>query len=396
MDLQFWIAKTRCKSDKHCLSFYAPCLEDSNIRGMDTHPNSVHSASLAVCFLSSAASDDAPAVAPTADKPFEFGGETTQISKAAGFRPSQSVISAGPDWDRILNTLLLSYPLCVTILLQFMAANAVGIELTPSKDQVYVAFENVSGICTFTCFGIGAHVVWTVDATTPYVVNKGISVLTSPDDRNITSRLSVPTIKSNDNTSVVCTLLDALYRNPQSAGPVILLIQGILGPPDQLNLDVNISNNKLLLSWIAPTSYDVSPLPAILHYILSNNVSNVSKIINSSCAPSMPCNTSLDLSDPLLLMSHNTSILEYNDTTEFTYYAVNGAGNGNSTTYILNMVKAVSAGTVVLSVTYVKCKSKGNVMNIQMNRNDVYDEINKMAPPKKKEMEACPAYGLVL
>ena len=74
------------------------------------------------------------------------------------------------------------------------------------------------------------------------------------------------------------------------------------------------------------------------------------------------------------------------------------------------------AGTLVFSVTYVKCKPKGNchgscalmlknvnfvsilpgkVMNIQMNRNGAYDEINKMAPPNK-EMEACPAYGLVL
>ena len=97
----------------------------------------------------------------------------------------------------------------------------------------------------------------------------------------------------------------------------------------------------LRLSWIAPKSYDVSPA-AIFHYVLTNNVSNVSKIINSSCAPSMPCTASLDLSDPLLLMSHNTSILEYNGTIEFTYYAVNGAGNGNTTTYILNMVKAVS------------------------------------------------------
>ena len=74
---------------------------------------------------------------------------------------------------------------------------------------MYVAFENVCGICTFTCSGNGAHVVWTVDgydATTPHVVNKGISVLPSvmsPDGRNITSRLSVPTIKSNNNTSVV-------------------------------------------------------------------------------------------------------------------------------------------------------------------------------------------------
>ena len=42
----------------------------------------------------------------------------------------------------------------------------------------------------------------------------------------------------------------------------------------------------------------------------------------------MPCTATLDLSDPLLLMSHNTSILEYNYTIEFTYYAVNGAGHG--------------------------------------------------------------------
>ena len=74
--------------------------------------------------------------------------------------------------------------------------------------------------------------MWTVDgldATTPHMLNKGISVLplvVSPDGRNVTSRLSVSTIKSNNNTSVVCTLLDASFRNPQSAGPVILLIQG--------------------------------------------------------------------------------------------------------------------------------------------------------------------------
>ncbi|KAL5491658.1 hypothetical protein EMCRGX_G016990 [Ephydatia muelleri] len=517
-------------------------------------------------------------------------------------------------------------------------AGAFGIEITPSKDQVHVAFESVSGISTFTCSGNGARVVWSVngcDATAPHVLNKGISVLptvVSPDGRNVTARLLVPTIKSNNNTSVECTLLDASLGNPQSAGPVILLIQGILGPPDQLTIDVDFSNISLRLFWIAPPSYiyDVSPA-AIFHYVLSNNVSNVPKIIKSSCAPSMPCNTSLDLSDPLLLMSHNTSILEYNGTMEFTFYAVNGAGNGNQTTYVLNIhvLQAVSAamsvtgetvecdasaskysysaifeyvtnalypsdvskeykrglrkraaffsveaghlyysrrileqggllddfviyavlmllrdqfptmsgfqptvlcqvkgftpmntdgiqihytdeehwvttalsdgsvflydslvgntetlplnlkeqfstvykcaandsalivtqypvqqqsgstdcglfsiafayraaigdnlrtlifdqgrmrshllscfkriygsicgasfvliaGTVVFTVTYVKCKPKGNVMNIQMNRNDVYDEINKMAPPVKEEMEACPAYGLVL
>ena len=76
--------------------------------------------------------------------------------------------------------------------------------------------------------------MWSVDgydAAAPHVLNKGISVLlpsvVSPDDRNITSRLSVPTIKSNNNTSVVCTVLDASY-NHQSAGPVTLLIQGMI------------------------------------------------------------------------------------------------------------------------------------------------------------------------
>ncbi|KAL5491659.1 hypothetical protein EMCRGX_G016991 [Ephydatia muelleri] len=110
--------------------------------------------------------------------------------------------------------------------------------------------------------------------------------------------------------------------------------EGILGPPDQLKIDVYVSNTTLRLSWIAPPSYDVSPA-AIFHYVLSNNVSNGPKIIKSSCAPSMPCTASLDLRDPLLLMSPNTSILEYNGTIEFTYYAVNGAGNGNATTYPL-------------------------------------------------------------
>ena len=38
-----------------------------------------------VCFLSSAASNAAPAVAPAADKIFEFSDETTEMSKAVGF-----------------------------------------------------------------------------------------------------------------------------------------------------------------------------------------------------------------------------------------------------------------------------------------------------------------------
>ena len=119
-------------------------------------------------------------------------------------------------------------------LMYMFPSGCAGIVLTPSKDNVHVAFENVSGVQIFTCSGNGTFVVWKVDGLDPAeqaVLNKGISVLlptvVSPDRRNVTARLSVPTIKSNDNTSVVCTLFhDTSFRNPQSAGPVILLIQG--------------------------------------------------------------------------------------------------------------------------------------------------------------------------
>ena len=120
---------------------------------------------------------------------------------------------------------------------------------------------------------------------------------------------------------------------------LLLFYLGILGPPEQLKINVHPHDGTLELSWIAPPSYDILPPP---EYVLSNNVSNVPKIINSSCAPSMPCTASIDLSDPLLLMTHNTSILEYNGTIEFTFLAINGAGNGNATTYILNLLKAVT------------------------------------------------------
>ena len=59
-------------------------------------------------------SDAAPAVAPIADKTFEFSGETTQMSKAAGYPRYQSFtrISASLDWERsVLSLHLLSFGL---------------------------------------------------------------------------------------------------------------------------------------------------------------------------------------------------------------------------------------------------------------------------------------------
>ena len=83
---QPWTARCmRCQFRNRLLSLLAPCPIRLHHKRDGHPPNSAHFASLAVCVLSSAASDAAPALAPAADKTLEFSGETTEMSKAAGF-----------------------------------------------------------------------------------------------------------------------------------------------------------------------------------------------------------------------------------------------------------------------------------------------------------------------
>lgn len=109
----------------------------------------------------------------------------------------------------------------------------VCVTLLPSKNNLYITFENDTGICTFNCSGNGSEVVWKVDGYgvgTSYVLNKGIFPLnlkTALDQSSVTAQLMVPTNKYNNNISVVCTVLDASYDH-QSTDPVVLLIQGSL------------------------------------------------------------------------------------------------------------------------------------------------------------------------
>ena len=49
----------------------------------------------------------------------------------------------------------------------------------------------------------------------------------------------------------------------------------------------------------------------------------------------MPCNSSLDINDRSFIIStgeQNTTILDFNGTIEFIFFAVNGAGDGNAAT----------------------------------------------------------------
>ena len=109
---------------------------------------------------------------------------------------------------------------------------------------------------------------------------------------------------------------------------------GILPPPQQF--EMIFSNSTVNLSWIAPDSLQVSTPPTISYYVLSNNLTNSTKTFNNptTCNPLASCNYSLDLRDPFSASVgsyENTTILDYNETTQFAFFAVNGAGNGNAT-----------------------------------------------------------------
>eukprot|EP00731_Ephydatia_muelleri_P017514 Em0010g612a len=104
---------------------------------------------------------------------------------------------------------------------------------------------------------------------------------------------------------------------------------------------MDFSDSTVNLSWVVPVSLQVSTPPTISHYVLSNNLTNGTKTFNNptTCNPLAFCNYSMDRRDPFFTSvasdgNGNTTILDYNGIVEFTFFAVNGAGNGNAFTYI--------------------------------------------------------------
>ncbi|KAL5469158.1 hypothetical protein EMCRGX_G030370 [Ephydatia muelleri] len=218
-----------------------------------------------------------------------------------------------------------------------------SVVIAPSHD--YTTFENNTSNCIFNCSGNGTSLLWTVDGQSTgssYVLNKGIQYtpyIISQDGLTVSSQLIVPTTKANNNITVICIVLNSSL-NTQSSPPVKLYLQGILLAPQQFNMTV--SNSTASLSWVAPNSLQVSTPPQIYHYVLSNNLTNSTKAFNNptTCNPLAYCNYSLDLRDPFFInvgsdVNGNTTLLDYNGAVEFTLFAVNGAGNGNATTCVL-------------------------------------------------------------
>ncbi|KAL5469067.1 hypothetical protein EMCRGX_G030259 [Ephydatia muelleri] len=218
--------------------------------------------------------------------------------------------------------------------------------ISPSHD--YITFENNASIFTFNCSGNGTSLLWIVDgqsAGSSYVLNKGIQYtpfIVSPDRLTVSSQLIVSTTKANNNITVICTVQDSLF-NHQSSNPVKLYLQGKLSPPQQFQ--INFSNISVTLSWVAPDSLQVSTPPTISHYVLSNNLTNGTKTFNNPTTynPLAYCSYSLDLRDPFFMWEY-TTMLDYNGTILFTFFAVNGAGNGNATTFIYTVPKGTESG----------------------------------------------------
>ena len=125
---------------------------------------------------------------------------------------------------------------------------------------------------------------------------------------------------------------------------LLYMFTGILPPPQQFQM--TFSNISVTFSRVLPDSLQVSTPSTISHYVLSNNLTNGIKTFNNptTCNPLASCNYSFDLRDPFFTYGgcyggENMTILDYNDVILFTFFAVNGAGNGDATTFTYIMPK---------------------------------------------------------
>ena len=135
------------------------------------------------------------------------------------------------------------------------------------------------------------------------------------------------------------------------AAKVILLISGILAAP--YNFSVAMSNTTFVFSWGAPYSLDVTDCsPDIFYYTLCTNITiygcrNISS--DPHCTFPRTCTTSLDYNGPLINGFQNITTFEYGGSIlEFTFYAVNGAGNGNVTTTAYVGTQRTETGLLIL------------------------------------------------
>ena len=117
-----------------------------------------------------------------------------------------------------------------------------------------------------------------------------------------------------------------------------------------------MSNTSFILSWGAPFSIDVTGYPAdIFNYTLCTNIT----IYGCKTIPSDPdctfprtCTSSVDFPDPSL-NGTNKTIMDYGDPIVFTFFAMNGAGNGTMANFTYMYSSTKEAG-LCNSVNYIR------------------------------------------
>eukprot|EP00731_Ephydatia_muelleri_P003071 Em0001g3071a len=219
--------------------------------------------------------------------------------------------------------------------------------------EKYTVFQNDTPAifyCYGNGFGTGAVVSWMLNGTgygTEHAQMGITYVIDPPTGDTVSSRLIVPSNSTiNNNTQVVCRAADVTFSNVLTSQQTNLTIQGPLQYLSNFSVNIsNSSNTTFLLSWGAPFSLDVTDSPNIFYYTLCTNITiygckNISS--DPDCIFPRTCTSSVDFTGHSLNATsggQNKTIMDYVDPIHFTFFAVNGAGNGSKAnfTYFFKM-----------------------------------------------------------
>eukprot|EP00731_Ephydatia_muelleri_P003002 Em0001g3002a len=233
-----------------------------------------------------------------------------------------------------MQTLSMGTNICFMMPILLSITGAAGwVILLPQGN--YIVFQSPKP-AIFMCSGDGNIAVWTLNGN----LTNGSGVTITPYDPSlgavVPSHLSIIPNANYNNTEVVCATISVPTLNIFWSSPTLLIIQGPLDAPSNFSVNIsNTSNTTFLLSWGAPFSLNITDYhPNIFYYTLCSNII----IYGCRTVPSDPdctfprtCTSSVDFADPSLNGTNggqNKTIMNYSDPIHFTFFAVNGAGNG--------------------------------------------------------------------
>ena len=93
----------------------------------------------------------------------------------------------------------------------------------------YTAFEN-NASAVFNCYGDGSVLVWILNGSAYCPVHAQIGItyttLSSGAGATVTTNLYIPASATNNNTEVICKVVDGTFTNVQTSNSSNLTVQG--------------------------------------------------------------------------------------------------------------------------------------------------------------------------